>query len=189
MTNHHVDWPAIKTEYITTNQSYRQLSRKYGVSAQRIGKVATKNGWPDMRLKFAEDCLQKAHKKAQTQEVNRLARLIAATTRAVDVAAGAFEDEQQFNRYIVSEAVGDGTSQTTEKVFDKIDTKALKELTSALKDLTGLMRDFYNLPTPAQAEAQRIAGERLELERRKADAAETADTTLEIVGIPEEYKR
>lgn len=187
--NHHADWAAIKSEYITTSQSYVQLSKKFGVSAQRIGKVSNKEGWPEKRLRFSQKCLSKAHEKAETQEVNRLSKLIEATSAAVDVAVKAFEDEKQFNRYVVAEAVGDGTSCTTEKIFEKVDTKALKELTGALKDLTGLMRDFYNIPTPAQAEAQRVAAERLELDRKKAEAGEAADTKLEIVGIPEEYKK
>ena len=100
----------------------------------------------------------------------------------------AFEDEKQFNRYIVSEGCGDGFSETSEKIFDKVDTKALKDLTGVLKDLTGLMRDFYNIPTPAQAEAQRIAAERLALDKKRAEAGEATDTALEIIGLPEEYK-
>ena len=71
-----------------------------------------------------------------------------------------------------------------------MDTKALKDLTGVLKDLTGLVRDLYGIPTQAQAEAQRIAAERLELERKKAEAGSGGtQETLEIVGLPEEYKR
>ena len=54
-------------------------------------------------------------------------------------------------------------------------------LTAVLKDLTGLMRDFYNIPTPAQAEAQRIASERLEMDRHKADASNDNLNEIEIV--------
>ena len=31
-----IDWDAIKTEYITTTLSYRQLGEKYGLSHQMI---------------------------------------------------------------------------------------------------------------------------------------------------------
>ena len=50
------------------------------------------------------------------------------------------------------------------------------------------MRDFYNIPTPAQAEAQRIAAERLALDKKRAEAGEATNTVLEIIGLPEEYK-
>ena len=33
------DWQAIKTEYITTDTSYRKLAEKYGVSRVQIGTV------------------------------------------------------------------------------------------------------------------------------------------------------
>lgn len=185
-----VDWSPIKTEYITTKCSYRQLSEKYGVSIGMISKVSVRERWSEQREQFAHRCVKKAEKKAETKEVNRLARLISATTKAIDVAMEAFKDEKQFNRYIISEGIGGGATETEERIFDKVDTKALKDLTGVLKDLTALMRDFYNIPTPAQAEAQRIAAERLELERKKAEA-DTTDDGIEIIikGEAEEWSR
>ena len=35
------DWQAIKTEYITTDTSYRKLAQKYGISHVQIGNVGT----------------------------------------------------------------------------------------------------------------------------------------------------
>ena len=106
----------------------------------------------------------------------------------------AFEDPKQFHRYMVEtkEKYGapieldDGTlvderQWVEERTFAKIDTKALKDLTGVLKDLTGLMRDYYNIPTPAQAEAQRIAAERLEMEKRKAEADAGTDKAVEVI--------
>lgn len=198
-----VDWSPIKTEYITTKCSYRQLSEKYGVSIGMISKVSVRERWSEQREQFAHRCVKKAEKKAETKEVNRLARLISATTKAIDVAMEAFDDEHQFNRYLVEKrekyAVGDvdddGTVITErqwvdEETFAKVDTKALKDLTGVLKDLTSLMRDFYNIPTPAQAESQRIAAERLELERKKAEA-DTTDDGIEIIikGEAEEWSK
>ena len=70
----------------------------------------------------------------------------------------------------------DGDSEwTAERLYDKVDTKAIKDLTGALKDMTLVLRNLNNLPTQAEAEAQRIAAERLKLEQRKVDAAEKAD--------------
>lgn len=175
-----VDWNPIKTEYITTKCSYRQLSEKYGVSIAQISRVCKKEQWKEQREHHAEKCFRKAEEKAANKEANRLARLITATTKAIDVAMEAFEDEQQFNRYIISEGIGGGATETEERIYSKVDTKALKDLTGVLKDLTGLMRDFYNIPTPAQAEAQRIAAERLELEKKKTEADNTTDG-IEII--------
>ncbi|MCQ2316348.1 MAG: hypothetical protein MJZ85_06655 [Bacteroidales bacterium] len=176
-----IDWLQIKTEYVTTKTTYSRLSEKYGVSMHQIHRVSAREHWVDQRKKYIEKCFRKTETAAMKREAKRLDRLIAATTKAIDVAMGAFEDDQQFNRYIVTEGYGPGMSEVSEKVFAKVDTKALKDLTGVIKDLTCLMREFYNLPTAAQAEAQRIAAERLELEKRKADADTPDDGGIEIV--------
>ena len=175
-----VDWEKIRIEYVTTRCSYRQLSEKYGVAIGNISKVSVREHWKEQRERFVHDVSKKAEEKEKRNQVNRLARLTKATTKAVDVAMKALDDDKQFNRYIISEGIGGGATETEERIFDKVDTKALKDLTGVLKDLTALMRDFYNIPTPAQAEAQRIAAERLELERKKAEADST-DDGIEVV--------
>ena len=193
-----VNWEKIKLEYITTDTSQTKLAKKYGVPLSNIARRCTKEKWVELRDNYKRDVTVKTAKKSANREANRLARLMGTTSKAIDVTVKAFGDPDQFNRYIVERkekyafpTAGDGSEDeeaaliserqwAEERIFSKIDTKALKDLTAVLKDLTGLMRDFYNLPTPAQAEAQRIAAERLELERRKADAAENDTDGIEV---------
>lgn len=199
------DWDALKMEYVTTKTTYAKLAEKYGISISQIKIVAARDGWTNERKKFTARVQQKAYRKACNHEADRLARLITATTGAIDVAMRAIGDDEQFNRYLVErrekyavpvtdEAAEDGElppdgklllerQWTEEQTYQKVDTKALK-------DLTGLVRDLYGIPTQAQAEAQRIAAERLELDRKKAEDGSTdTHAELEIVGLPEEYKR
>ena len=205
------DWDALKMEYVTTKTTYAKLAEKYGISISQIKIVAARDGWTNERKKFTAR-VQKAYRKACNHEADRLARLITATTGAIDVAMRAIGDDEQFNRYLVErrekyavpvadedaedgELPPDGKLVTErqwieERTYQKVDTKALKDLTGVLKDLTGLVRDLYGIPTQAQAEAQRIAAERLELDRKKAEDGSTdTHAELEIVGLPEEYKR
>ena len=199
------DWDALKMEYVTTKTTYAKLAEKYGISISQIKIVAARDGWTNERKKFTARVQQKAYRKACNHEADRLARLITATTGAIDVAMRAIGDDEQFNRYLVErrekyavpvadEDAEDGElppdgklllerQWTEEQTYQKVDTKALK-------DLTGLVRDLYGIPTQAQAEAQRIAAERLELDRKKSEDG-SADThaELEIVGLPEEYRR
>ena len=193
-----VNWEKIKLEYITTDTSQTKLAKKYGVPLSNIARRCTKEKWVELRDNYKRDVTVKTAKKSANREANRLARLMDTTSKAIDVAVKAFGDPDQFNRYIVERkekyafpTAGDGSEDeeaalvserqwAEERIFSKIDTKALKDMTAVLKDITALMRDFYNLPTPAQAEAQRIAAERLELERRKADAAENDTDGIEV---------
>ena len=192
-----VNWEKIKLEYITTDTSQTKLAKKYGVPLSNRARRSIKEKWVELRENYKHDVTVKTAKKSANREANRLARLMDTTSKAIDVAVKAFGDPDQFNRYIVEKRekygfptpASDSEGETTllaertwseEQIFKKIDTKALKDLTAVLKDLTGLMRDFFNLPTPAQEEAQRIAKERLELEKRKADAAENDTDGIEI---------
>lgn len=186
------DWKAIKTEYITTETSQKKLADKYGVSARHLSRMSVEEGWVEQRRQFVEKTVAKSVSKACERDSDRLAKLMDTTGKAVDVVTKAFEDANQFNRYIVErkeryaepqlEESGDGDvtaiqerQWAEEQMFRKVDTKALRDLTAVLKDLTALMRDFYNIPTPAQAEAQRIAAERLEMDRKKAEAGNGAE--------------
>lgn len=185
-----IDWTAIKTEYITTGINQRELAEKHHIGRSRLTDRCRNEGWVQKRKEYQERCVVKASQKVGNKEVNRLARLMDATSKAIGVAMEAFEDDKQFNRYIISEGIGGGATETEERIYSKVDTKALKDLTGVLKDLTALMRDFYNIPTAAQAEAQRIAAERLELEKRKADADSTDDGIQVVIsGEAEEWAK
>lgn len=196
------NWDEIKTEYITTYASQRELARKYGVSPCTISTMSKREGWVKQREQYHARTIAKSVENSSKREANRLARLMDTTSKAIDVAVKAFGDPEQFNRYLVERrekyakpavdveqdddyevdpevAVVSERQWTEEKVFNKVDTKALKDLTAVLKDLTGLMRDFYNLPTYAQAEAQRIAAERLEMDKRKMD--DGTDNVIQVV--------
>lgn len=174
------------------------------MSYTTLSERALDEGWVKARERFRAKTLSKTLEKSSEREANRLARLMDTTSRAIDVAVRAFEDEDQFNRYLIErreeyaapvieddgETAISQRTWTEERTFRKVDTKALKDLTAVLKDLTGLMRDFYNIPTQAQAEAQRIAAERLEMDKKKADAASEAgkDVVVILEGAgPEEW--
>lgn len=58
---------------------------------------------------------------------------------AVDTVISVLEDKQQFNRYIVEHKDGSEKWQE-ERVFDKVDTKALKDIISVVKDLTEIVQ-------------------------------------------------
>lgn len=191
-----VNWEKIKVEYITTDISLRKLAKKYDIPYSNISRRSANEEWVEQRHRYKAKVTSKTVEKSANREANRLARLMDTTSKAIDVAVKAFGDADQFNRYIVERrekyafpTTGEDEEDpnliaektwSEEQVYAKIDTKALKDMTAVLKDLTALMRDFYNMPTPAQAEAQRIAAERLELDKRKAEAADSNTDGIEI---------
>lgn len=169
------NWENLKNEYITTNISYRKLAEKYKINASQLTARAVKDKWHDKRTEFRKDLEKKAMATAKAKYTSAFARLLDATTRAVEVAATAFEDTEQFKRYIVTEGTGEGCSEVSEKTFEKVDTRAVKDLVGVIKDATGLLRDFYDIPTPKEREASQLARDRLELEQQKAGLKDDDD--------------
>lgn len=70
------DWNAIKTEYITTDTSYRKLGEKYGVGYSVIGEKARLEGWVEQREQFRNKTLTKTVNAISNKQVDRAANLI-----------------------------------------------------------------------------------------------------------------
>lgn len=157
MTN----WKNIETQYVAGNMSLKELAKKKGVSYSTLSKKASSGGWAAKRENFRDGVESKALARAQARGVKRMEQLLQATEKMMDNAIAALEDNEQFRRCVVNEGLGEGVSATTEKVFQKYDTRAMKELTATLKDLTGMVREFYGIRTPAQELAEKLAAKKI----------------------------
>ena len=69
------DWQAIKTEYITTQTSYRKLAQKHGVSTTQICNVGRDEKWVEQREQFLNKTTAKTLEKISQQEANRAAKI------------------------------------------------------------------------------------------------------------------
>ena len=69
------DWQAIKTEYITTDTSYRKLAQKYGIHYKVISDRGKDEGWVELRSQHRDKTLTKALDKISEQEANRAAKI------------------------------------------------------------------------------------------------------------------
>ena len=167
-----IDWMTIREEYVTGDIGYRALADKHGIRRTTLANVAKKEEWTTLRERYRRklrtDTLDKAASKITSERAKKIVKLQKAADGLADAITKAFEDAQQFNRHIVTISKGAGFD-TEERVYKKIDTKAIKNLTSALKDLTQVVRNVYDLPTIQEQQAMDIAGRRLQLEEKKAE--------------------
>ena len=69
------DWQTIKTEYITTDTSYRKLSQKYGIGYQAICHKSREEGWIAMREQHKNNTTTKTLEKISEQEANRAVKI------------------------------------------------------------------------------------------------------------------
>ena len=165
-----INWDEIRAVYVTTDQSTTVLARKYDVSLSQLQKRCRLDGWVAARMAFRAQAAAKAVDQAVDVEADRLGKIINAANSMAAVIENVYKDPEQFHRHLVV-----NMDVTEERTFDKVDTKAIRDMTVAIKDMTLVLRNLHNLPTQAEVEAQRIAAERLKLEQRKVDAAEKAD--------------
>ena len=105
------DWQAIKTEYITTDTSYRKLAQKYGISTTQICNVGRDEKWVEQREQYLNKTTARTIEKISQQEANRAAKI---------------------------HSVADKLLLKIEAMVDSerpLDTKGIRALTAAVKDL------------------------------------------------------
>ena len=69
------DWQAIKTEYITTDTSYRKLAEKYGVSRVQIGNVGKDEKWVELRRQHLDRTVTKTVAAVESEQVKRAKKM------------------------------------------------------------------------------------------------------------------
>ena len=115
------DWLKIKTEYITTDTSYRKLAEKYGVNYSVIGARARAEGWVEERTQF----IHKTHTKTLEEISKNQAKRAAQIYKVAD------------KLLLKIEAKADGKSPMKEK-----DIRALTAALRDLKEIQNVMSDL-----------------------------------------------
>ena len=155
------DWQAIKTEYITTDTSYRKLAEKYGVSRVQIGNVGKEEGWVELRRQHLDATLTKTVEAISEQEVDRAKRIL---------------------------TVADKLLNKIEAIVDAVDAvdipaKSIRALTAAVKDLKEIQGVRSKLDD--QEQEARIANLRKQAEKDDDDDADVIEVVF--AAGPEEW--
>lgn len=175
------DWAKIKTEYITGNVSIRDLCEKYNCPKRTMQIKCKNEKWVQARKDYQKQIVKKAVQKEADRRATALAKEFRAVDKLSDIIVGALEDEYQFNRWLVDERIGDGYSETSEKVFDKMDMRSLKDAAGALKLIEQMKRTIDGLLTEQEAKNLELAERRMALDEKRADAdVNPKDTTVVV---------
>ena len=78
------DWQKIKTEYITTDTSYRKLADKYGIDQATISRKAKKEDWVSMRQHHISETQAKILTADTEEKVDRAVRLMTVADKLLD---------------------------------------------------------------------------------------------------------
>ena len=154
------DWQAIKTEYITTDTSYRKLAQKYGVSTTQICNVGRDEGWVELREQHLNKTVAKAVNAIGTKQADRAARLQTVADKLLTK---------------VERLVDEGEELLT-------DTSVMRDIARVLKDI----KDIQMIRSDADMREQEARIKKL---RKEAMAdKENSAPSLVVEGLPEEFK-
>lgn len=155
------DWKKIKTEYITTDISYRKLGEKYGVNYSVIGARAREESWVEQRTQFRNKTHTKTMEKISEKQAKQAAKVADLADKLMSKLEQAIEELDQTVvthktktreiQYGDPTAKGKPTRETIQEeekllaVNTVIDRGGLRLLSAALKDLKYIKDEISDL--------------------------------------------
>lgn len=106
------DWHKIKTEYITTDTSYRKLAAKHGVQLKTICLRSQKEKWIEQRQQFANETTTKTLNIIGNEQADRAVKLLGASDQLLCRVQDLLQDKGY-----------------------KLDPKSMKHISGILKDI------------------------------------------------------
>lgn len=153
------DWSKIKTEYITTDTSYRKLAQKYGVSTTQICNVGREEGWVQLREQHLNKTVAKSLNAIASQQAARAARIAGAGDRLLDRVVQLLESDEEA----------------------MLDTGIMRDVSVVLKNL----KDIQMIRSEADVREQEARIDKLRKEAQKKD--DNREITVVISEEAEEY--
>lgn len=149
------DWQKIKTEYITTDTSYRKLAQKYGLDQATIAQRGKKEDWVGIRKQKASETQAKIIDAVEDRKVDRATRLQSVADKLLDRVEALVE-------------TGD---------FVLMNSQSMKHISGVLKDI----KEIQMIRSDADMREQeaRIANLRKQAEK---DENQQRDVTITIEG-------
>ena len=156
------DWQAIKTEYITTDTSYRKLAQKYGVSHVQIGNVGKQENWVELRRQHLDKTLAKTMDTISNKQVGRAAKLISVADLLLDKVKSLVEGSPEL----------------------LANTQSIKNLSGVLKDI----KEIQMIRSDADLREQEARIKKLQKEAKDEDLA-NKEIKVTIDGDVEGYSK
>lgn len=147
MTN----WQKIKTEYITTDTSYRRLAKKYSIDSAVIGRRAKNEEWVKLRQQYIDKTQTKTIDAISNKQVDRAANLVSVADQLLAKVKSLLETDAE----VLS------------------DTQSMKHISGVLKDI----KEIQMIRSEADLREQEARIKKLQ---KEAEQEETRDNTIVI---------
>lgn len=139
------NWKKIKTEYITTDTSYRKLAEKYGIHYKVISERGKAEGWVELRAQHRNKTITKALDIISDRQADQMAGLVTQAAEALLVQAmtaiGQLDRPVTTHKHTIEQ---DGEKTTTEweelaTAPGAVNVAAVRHLATALKDISQVL--------------------------------------------------
>ena len=146
------DWQKIKTEYLTTDTSYRKLADKYGIDQATISRRAKKEDWVSKRQHHISETQAKVLAADTEEKVDRAVRLMTVADKLLD----------KVEQWV--------------EMGEPISANSIKNLSDAIKNI----KEVQMIRTEEDIEEQKARIAKLQKEAQKEE--QNHDVTIVIEG-------
>lgn len=181
------DWDEIESCYVYGDMSMTELAKAYGCNQNTLRGQARKKEWAKKRERARHERRMRVNETLLDRQAADGAKVIQniqkATERIANMAAQIMADELQFRRHLI-QTQKKGVTDTEERVYNKADARAFRDILIGLKELTNVTRDAFGMPKAdaAKADAEATTGVILLPEREDAGAtAQAQDQAWEFL--------
>jgi len=157
------NWAKLKRKYVTGNISQEQLCKEESISSRQIAEHARKEHWFEDR---------KEYRRKLSEKVSELS-VAAAAKKQVEIETCIMDTTKTLVLKI----------QESANQLDPTDPTAYRALTIALRDI----QDIRGAKSPLDREEQEARIAKLRHDIAKSNNA--SPTTIEIIGLPDEFKK
>lgn len=192
-----MDWQELKTEYVTTDTSYRKLAKKYGISPTAVANRAKAESWVELREQFLSKQFTETIDKIRNKESDRLSRIFDISDRLLEKIERAIDelDVQMVTHKTRTKVIEYNNPErpdkpTKEIIEDEeklievrtiIDRLGLQKVVAALLDL----KEIQNIRSEADIREQEARIAKLEKEAKRDD--EDNEFIIRMEGVDEEW--
>ena len=151
--------------------SLRKVAKKYGVSETTIYKRSKAEGWFATRKEHQEKVVAKAIAKTEEKQAEDLTKEADFLKKMKGHMERMLQDDKQFQRHLTEAKTFDEDGgmnvYTEEKIFQKYDSKAMKDSMQILQMMESMTRSLYNIQKAEAIQRRQIELERLEIEKER----------------------
>lgn len=168
-----VDWPKLKSEYVTTAISTRALAKKHGLAYSTVARRAANEAWSEARREFESTYVSEVEQKV----------VKATSDKATDLLSRELRIAEKLSEIIEKKILTEG---------EEISTYAIKNYANTIKILEQVKRSITGQNTDAQERTLKIAEQRLQMDKTKSEREDSTDTEIRIVfenGMDEEWAK